>query len=184
MGRGSTELIKEAHALIKQETGALVDTSRWVKAIDEMFDRGMTPTDIISALKIALTDRWHRAQVMDFGLVHINRRSNSLLIKQPENTPKPAKAYRELFKAGQHQRWEIANHIFMDQFMKENGRHPTLPELHQYSDRWYAQNVAIAGDWQECPVCISEINLSNECGVDPFRPAPDTRTIIKSIPEA
>ena len=184
MGRGSTELVKEAHDLIKKETGALVDTRQWIKAIDEMFERGLVPDEIMGALRMALADPWHRAKVMDWGLVHVNRNAHSLLAKKPESTPKPTRAYRELYRSGQHQRWDIENHTFAQRFLEENGRAPTLREVNEHGDRWYTQNLAIADEWSECPVCITEINLSKEVGLDPFMPTPEVKSLAKPIPEA
>lgn len=181
MGRGSTEIVKECFDIIHKGTGTAPDTSRWIKSIEVMLSRGHSPTDIVAAVKIALSDQWHKAKLMDWGLSHIERHLHSLLISKSPTAPRPNAQYRDLFSAGKHQRWDAEKHSFQHRYKLANGRSPTIDELARFCDDWYAKNVAVASEWVDCEVCQQELELAKELGVDPCKPSPVVRQVIQGF---
>lgn len=142
----NVEVQRELSLLLRQAGGVMPSTRGWTTAIDEMFDRGATPNDILGRAKTGLADDWHRPRLLDGGAKYINwnfaKLSNGF-----DSKPKHGRTVESMkYDGGRHQRWEVAMHE----------QRVTPEDRKQWLEAYMSAHGIEAYDMVECPVCSTE----------------------------
>lgn len=138
---------RELTTLLRQAAGGISPkTSGWTGAIDEMFDRGVTPSEILARAKTGLADDWHRPRLIDNGAKYINwnfaKLSNGF-----DSKPKVGRTVESMkYEGWRHQRWEVALHT----------ERVPLEERRRWLEQYMSAHGAEAYDMVECLVCSTE----------------------------
>lgn len=139
---------RELTTMLRQASGVNPITSGWTTAIDEMFNRGATPSEILARAKVGLQNSYHRNKLLDGGARYINWKWNDLIGgSMPAREAKTADSMK--FDGWHHERWEVALHQY------DPNRAMTRIERDQWLADYMSKNRAVAHDMVECPICTT-----------------------------
>lgn len=146
----NAQVQQELTTLLRAASGFDPNTGGWTAAIDKLFERGATPTDIIARAKNALSHPYHRAKLLDDGAKYIGWKFHELNGSSAPPTHKVRTADSMKYEGYRHQRWEVDMHL------TDPERKMTPDERWQWLARYMSQNAAGAYEMASCPVCAND----------------------------
>lgn len=139
---------RELTTLFRQASGIDPDPRGWTTAIDNLFQRGATPSDIITRAKLGLSSQFHRPKLLDAGAKYIDWKYNDLIAGHMSAAPQRVRTVESMkYEGWRHQRWEVALHS------DDPERAMTPQERSKWLEIYMSANNANAYDMVECPVC-------------------------------
>lgn len=140
---------RELTTMMREASGISPNTRDWTTVIDQMFDRGIKPSDIIARARFALSDDYHRQKFLDTGARYIDWNFNKLATFQPARSQGRARSW-EPPSANRHQRWEVELHKF------SHGRSVSLEERKKWLEIYMSEHSATAYEMETCPICTTQ----------------------------
>ena len=136
----------ELTTLLRQAAGISPNTIGWTSAIDQLFERGATPTTILTAARSGLANDYHRQRLLDHGAKYINWHYNAL-IDGFDSKPKGGRTVESMkYEGWRHQQWEVAMHV----------QRVPLEERKRWLEQYMSAHGVAAYEMAECPVCSTE----------------------------